>query len=455
MWRAIDERLGRVVAIKQIPIQPSLPEREREVIRQRAVREARNASKLQHPNAIVFFDITESGGDPCLVMEYFEGHSLSQVIARRRRLPLSEVAQIGRQAAAALAAAHKAGILHRDVKPGNILIDDVGRVKITDFGISKAIGDTTLTATGLVSGTAAYIPPEIARGAEPTPASDVFGLGATLFHMLEGEPPYGLKENPLAILYAAANGQVASPHRAGPATDLLTRILDSDPAARPTMAETEYSLAQFIDAGPVKPTSTQVLPKQRPVDPVATAVVGRPQRSAYVTPRQPMPVPIKPPRKPRRGAAYALVLVAVIAAILGVVYGVSQLGEGGGFGDLTEQTADELGQTPSEGTVSSNAAITQLENFYTNLIVGKNAAAQSWNLLTPAAQAVYGSEEEFVNFWTTNGVTRYAQIQVVGENPDGSVTLSLATLSYGSTTKSMQLRFVMLDGQAKIDSETK
>ena len=168
-----------------------------------------------------------------------------------------------------------------------------------------------------------------------------------------------------------------------------------------------------------------------------------------------MPVPIQPPRKPRRGAAYALVLVAVIAAIFGVVYGVSQLGEGGGFGDLTEQTAGELGQTPSEGTVSSNAAIQQLENFYTNLIVGRNAAAQSWDLLTPAAQAVYGSKDEFVNFWTTNGVTRYAQIQVVGENPDGSVDLSLATLSYGSTTKSMQLRFVMLDGQAKIDSDTK
>ena len=224
----------------------------------------------------MFFDITESGGDPCLVMEYFEGYSLSQVIARKRRLPLSEVAQIGKQAAAALAAAHKAGILHRDVKPGNILIDDHGRVKITDFGISKAIGDTTLTATGLVSGTAAYIPPEIARGAEPTPASDVFGLGATLFHMLEGEPPYGLKENPLAILYAAANGQVASPHRAGPATDLLTRILDSDPGARPSMAETEAALSQFVNAGPVKATATQVMPKQRPVDPVATAIVGRP-----------------------------------------------------------------------------------------------------------------------------------------------------------------------------------
>ncbi|MCE5287761.1 MAG: serine/threonine protein kinase [Nocardiaceae bacterium] len=456
VWRAIDERLGRVVAIKQIPIQPSLPDSERELIRQRAIREARNASKLQHPNAIVFFDITESNGDPCLVMEYFEGKSMSQILARRSRLPLSEVAQIGRQAAAALAAAHKAGLVHRDVKPGNILIDDHGKVKITDFGISKAVGDTTLTATGLVSGTAAYIPPEIARGAEPTPASDVFGLGATLFHALEGEPPYGLKENPLAILYAAANGQVSTPHRAGPATDLMTALLDPDPRNRPSMQETENALAQFVNAGPVKATATQVMPTQRTAHIQQPIPVGRPIANAgYATPREPYPV-VKPKR--RTGLGYLAAVIAVLVALGGVIWGISNL-DGGiaglGLGNGTEQT-DDLGKTESDGTVNGGAAATLIDSFYTNLISGSSTIAQSWDMLTPAAQKVYGSQDEFVTYWKAHGVTNYRNIQVPSPNQsDGSIDVTLASLTAGGTTKSLTFHIVMKSGKMLIDSDTR
>ncbi|WP_415842939.1 serine/threonine-protein kinase, partial [Nocardia ninae] len=255
VWRAIDERLQRSVAVKQIHIKPSLPEAERDVVRQRAIREARNAARFQHPNAIVVFDITEHQGDPCLVMEYLKSNSLAGVLSTQGPLPLTQVARIGEQVASALIAAHDAGIVHRDVKPGNILLDDHGTVKITDFGISRAAGDVTLTETGLICGTAAYLAPEMARGADPTPASDVFALGATLFHALEGEPPYGANANPLAVLYAAANGQVSEPRNAGPATDFLLDLLSPEPQDRPTMRAALDHLAAFADAGPAPVTA--------------------------------------------------------------------------------------------------------------------------------------------------------------------------------------------------------
>ncbi|WP_342802025.1 serine/threonine-protein kinase [Nocardia sp. No.11] len=251
VWRAVDERLQRSVAVKQIHIKPSLPEGERDVLRQRAIREARNAARFQHPNAIVVFDITEHNGDPCLVMEYLKSVSLAAELGQKGPLPLTEVARIGEQVASSLIAAHQAGLVHRDVKPGNILLGDHGEVKITDFGISRAAGDVTLTETGLICGTAAYLAPEVARGSDPTPAADVFALGATLFHALEGEPPYGANANPLAVLYAAANGQVREPRNAGPATDFLLDLLSPDPLDRPTMTEARDALAAFADADAV------------------------------------------------------------------------------------------------------------------------------------------------------------------------------------------------------------
>nr|WP_256376591.1 serine/threonine-protein kinase [Amycolatopsis orientalis] len=243
VWRAIDVRLERSVAVKQILPQPGVSEAERDNMRQRAMREAKNAARFQHPNAIVVFDIAEHGGDPCLVMEYLNGPSLSAIISEEGTLPLGRVAKIGEQVASALVAAHRAGIVHRDVKPGNILIDEAGTAKITDFGISRAAGDMTLTQTGLIGGTPAYLAPELARGSDPVPSSDVFALGATLYQAIEGQTPYGNSSNQLALLYAAANGQITPPQQAGPATALLMSLLRTEPTERPTMAEARERLA--------------------------------------------------------------------------------------------------------------------------------------------------------------------------------------------------------------------
>lgn len=243
VWRAIDVRLERSVAVKQILPQPGVSEAERDNMRQRAMREAKNAARFQHPNAIVVFDIAEHGGDPCLVMEYLNGPSLSAIISDEGTLPLGRVAKIGEQVASALVAAHRAGIVHRDVKPGNILIDESGTAKITDFGISRAAGDMTLTQTGLIGGTPAYLAPELARGSDPVPSSDVFALGATLYQAIEGQTPYGNSSNQLALLYAAANGQINPPQQAGGATALLMSLLRTEPTERPSMAEARERLA--------------------------------------------------------------------------------------------------------------------------------------------------------------------------------------------------------------------
>jgi eukaryotic-like serine/threonine-protein kinase len=191
VWRAHDEVLHRTVAIKQLIPAPGLEGPAIEQAIARARREARTAARLRHRNAVTLFDVVEEDGMPWLVMEYLPAKSLAQRLAAEGALPPAEVAGIGVQVASALIEAHRVGIVHRDVKPGNILITDDGTAKLVDFGISRTVGDVTLTATGLVLGTPAYLAPEVAEGERQTPASDVFSLGATLNRAVEGIPPFG------------------------------------------------------------------------------------------------------------------------------------------------------------------------------------------------------------------------------------------------------------------------
>ncbi|MCP2259117.1 Serine/threonine protein kinase, partial [Streptoalloteichus tenebrarius] len=251
VWQAHDERLHRTVAVKELLLQPGLSREEADEAKQRAMREGRIAARLQHPNAVTVFDVVEEDGAPCLVMEYLASRSLAAVMAERGTLPPAEAARIGAQVAAALSAAHAAGIVHRDIKPGNILLAEDGTVKITDFGISRATGDVTVTKTGMLAGTPAYLAPEVARGRDIGPPSDVFSLGSTLYAAVEGEPPFGLNENTLALLHAVAAGKVNPPSQAGPLTALLMRLLRSEPDERPTMAQAREALAAVAAGKPL------------------------------------------------------------------------------------------------------------------------------------------------------------------------------------------------------------
>ncbi|WP_280399128.1 serine/threonine-protein kinase [Nocardia carnea] len=505
VWRAVDERLQRSVAIKQIHIKPSLPPAERDVLRQRASREARNAARFQHPNAIVVFDITEHGGDPCLVMEYMKSRSLAQVLSSQGPLPLPQVARIGEQVAAALIAAHQAGIVHRDVKPGNVLLDDHGTVKITDFGISRATGDVTLTETGLICGTAAYLAPEVARGADPTPAADVFALGATLFHALEGEPPFG-SGNPLKVLYAAANGQVSEPQNAGPATDFLLDLLEADPRLRPTMQEAREQLSRFAGFPGASAEHVGFVPAREAFDRNGHDRNGHSGGAAVSTMESPAPgrtrgsAPAPAPRRrpeprdddgydtrpPRRAANHPptstqpvaggpgsggggvrrAVLIGGIAgaAVVGGVLWFSSSDSGDNSAaqadtsvsstapratGTTAATSPALGTTPSSGQVEWVQAGQLLEQFYMD-------PAGSWSLLTPAAQQVYGSQAEFQEYWSTRTVESFNRIEAFkGNNPDGSVDMRVNNLSYGGQTGNPTVRVVLSGGRLLIDSDTR
>ncbi|MEV0339141.1 serine/threonine-protein kinase [Nocardia sp. NPDC050713] len=264
VWRATDVRLRRTVAVKQLLLGPGLSKEQALESKLRAMREGRIAARLHHPNAITVFDVAEEDGQPWLVMEYMNAPSLAAKLSGHRTLSPIEVAKIGAQAAAALAAAHDAGIMHRDVKPANLLVADDGTVKITDFGISRAVGDVTVTATGFLAGTPAYLAPEVARGENPEPASDVFALGSTLYAAVEGAPPFGEGDNALAVLHAVARADVPEPRRADGLAPVLMHLLAASIDARPTMREAKEAL-EAVAAGRVPalataPVMTKVLP---------------------------------------------------------------------------------------------------------------------------------------------------------------------------------------------------
>lgn len=244
VWQAQDEVLHRTVAIKQLLLQPGLDENEAEDARQRTMREGRIAARLHHPNAITVFDVvTDENGQPCLIMEYLASTSLAAKLQEYRTLPPLDVASIGAQVAAALKEAHAVGIVHRDIKPGNVLLAPNGLVKITDFGISRATDDVTVTKTGMIAGTPAYLAPEVAIGGDPGPEADVFSLGSTLYAACEGQPPFGLSENTLSLLHAVAAGQINPPRQSGPLASVLAVLLHPDTRHRPTAEECEDLLS--------------------------------------------------------------------------------------------------------------------------------------------------------------------------------------------------------------------
>jgi eukaryotic-like serine/threonine-protein kinase len=275
VWQAQDERLHRTVAVKQLLLPARLTDSEVEEARRRAMREGRITARLHHPHAIAVYDVAEHEGQPFLIMEYLASQSLATVLSTKGVLLLEEVADIGRQIASALAAAHQAGIVHRDIKPGNVLLAEDGTTKITDFGVSHAVGDVTVTATGMLAGTPAYLAPEVAQGHPASFSSDVFSLGATLYTALEGTPPFGVNTNPIALLHQVASGEIIAPRRSGPLTSVLLRLLQRDPDQRPTMQQAHDALATVAAslARRQQERSAPALPPfrhDRPVEPVPT-----------------------------------------------------------------------------------------------------------------------------------------------------------------------------------------
>ncbi|MFI5613853.1 serine/threonine-protein kinase [Amycolatopsis sp. NPDC051903] len=320
VWRGEDKILGRVVAVKELLMPLNQGEEKLDEAKSRAMREARIAARLQHPNAISVFNVVEYEDRPWLIMEYLPSRSLSAKLHDDGPLSVDEVIPIAVQLAGVLAAAHRAGIVHRDVKPGNVLLGEDGTVKVTDFGISRAVGDVTLTATGEISGTPAFLAPEVARGEEATFASDVFALGATLYMAVEGEPPFGTADNAIALLYRVSSGSINPPKQAGKLEPLLLKLLELKPDDRPSTAEVLTELRELdghatpVASVPVPLTVPAPVPAATP----AAAPAATPAAAPAATPTTPAPPPVDRRRRPMilAGAGAVVVVVVVVVIVL-------------------------------------------------------------------------------------------------------------------------------------------
>ncbi|MEU2426180.1 serine/threonine-protein kinase [Streptomyces sp. NPDC007851] len=246
VWRAHDEVLHRAVAIKELTAALYVSEGDQAILLARTRAEARAAARINHSAVVTVHDVLEHDGRPWIVMELVEGRSLADAVKEQGRIEPREAARIGLWVLRALRAAHSAGVLHRDVKPGNVLLGRDGRVLLTDFGIAQIEGDTTITRTGEVVGSVDYLAPERVRGHDPGPSSDLWALGATLYTAVEGRSPFR-RTSPLTTMQAVVEDEAAEPRAAGPLEPVITALLRKEPDQRPTPEEAEQMLAEAAE----------------------------------------------------------------------------------------------------------------------------------------------------------------------------------------------------------------
>lgn len=442
VWLCRDEVLARDVALKQTGRLPD----ESVTDAARALREARSTAALNHKNVVSVFDVVEDQDVPWLVMEYIPSRTLGELLREEGALAPERVAGIGAQVAAGLAAAHALGIVHRDVKPGNILVGEGDLAKISDFGIARAAGDDQLTQTGLVTGTPSYFSPELARGEDPGPESDVWALGATLYAAVEGAPPYPQQRNPIAMLQTIAAELPARPVHAGFLTEPIGRMMDRNPGSRWTMPDAEHALRRLVDRdGP-------------PHAEGATAVFAAPEPHETLLPAG---VGSRPDSSPRRGMVPLLVGLAVLLLIAGAGYLMMAPGP-----DETPATAPEntdpspspsrsaspstepsgpspsgpspsgtettQNQTPREG---SNAAKVRFVETYFDTVPGNTDAG--WSQLAPSMQGV--GRETYDKFWGSIDSVKTNETRAVDDEPVVQVELTYSFSDGKVVTESQRI----------------
>ncbi|WP_250564420.1 serine/threonine-protein kinase [Sphaerisporangium fuscum] len=247
VWRAHDQLLDRPVAVKEV-LYHALSEEDRAAFNRRTIREARAAGRLDHPSVVVVHDVIEEDGRPWIVMQLVRSRSLGEVLRANGPLAPRTVAEIGGQVLDALRSAHASGVLHRDVKPENVLLTDAGRVVLTDFGIATMPEETALTTTGGLTGTPAFIPPERLQGLPAVPESDLWSLGATLYAAVEGRPPFD-RGAPVPTMAAVLSDEPDPARRAGPLGPVIAGLLRKDPAERMSAADAAEALRRVAAGG--------------------------------------------------------------------------------------------------------------------------------------------------------------------------------------------------------------
>jgi serine/threonine protein kinase len=268
VWRAEDTLLNRPVAVKEVEIPAGLPDDEREALEARVMREARAAARLNHPNVVTVFDVVEDEGRTFIVMELIEAPTLAEMVENQGALSPERAREVGLEVLSAIEAAHTEGIVHRDVKPGNVMIPPTGRVKLGDFGIASVKGDPKLTSTGLILGSPSYMAPEQATSATSGPEADLWALGALLYFAVEGEPPFD-KGQALPTLAAVVGEEPKPVSHVGPLRTAIEALMSKEPAARPTIAEARAML-EGTDLPVMAPAAP---PKKTPLIAIGAAVM--------------------------------------------------------------------------------------------------------------------------------------------------------------------------------------
>ncbi|WP_257623832.1 serine/threonine-protein kinase, partial [Streptomyces griseus] len=281
VWRADDETLGRTVAVKELRFPGAIDEDEKRRLITRTLREAKAIARIRNNSAVTVYDVVDEDDRPWIVMELIEGKSLAEAIREDGTLTPRRAAEVGLAILDVLRSAHREGILHRDVKPSNVLIAEDGRVVLTDFGIAQVEGDPSVTSTGMLVGAPSYISPERARGHKPGPPADLWSLGGLLYASVEGCPPYD-KGSAIATLTAVMTEPLDPPKNAGPLTEVIYGLLARDPDQRLDDAGARALLNDVINApdspAPAPADSTQIM--ALPPTPAADPLVRR-------TPKQP------------------------------------------------------------------------------------------------------------------------------------------------------------------------
>ena len=460
VWLAEATVLARVVALKPIGAWPGSTVPDIDRVR----REAHVSARLNHEHVVVVFDLVQERDEHWLVMEYVESENLAERVDRLGPLPPDEAAGLIRQAAIAQAAAHAAGIVHRDVKPSNLLVTPAGTVKLSDFGIARLESDTVLTQTGLVVGSPAFLAPEVAGGAPATPASDMWSLGATVFHAVEGHPPFPSDGNLMGLMYRIVHEEPPRPDHAGWLAPLVEHLMLRDPAARWDAT----GVRAFLEAGPDQATATRTMP--------AVAAVAAP------TPAAPAPAPptVTPPAVDDRGgrrtwlivsaAALAIVLVAVAAVLL--TRGEENPGSPAAAptssksptspSSSASSPSDSPSETPSESPTESptespspSGNAEEMSSFVADYVAtAPEDTRATFDQLTRKFQRESGGYRGYKGFWGTVETATPSNVEADGEAMTVSYDVSYR-MKDGSRSESSSTLDLVQDGDSYlIDGES-
>ncbi|MFC9972447.1 serine/threonine-protein kinase [Spirillospora sp. NPDC127200] len=414
VWRARDRTLDREVAVKEVTLPRGLDPAQVERVHARTFREARSAARLDHPGIVTVHDVVEEDGRPWIVMRLVRAPALDEAIRREGPLPPARAAAIGLDLLAALRAAHAAGVVHRDVKPGNVLLPP-DRAVLTDFGIATMAGDETLTQTGAVVGSPAYLAPEQARHQKATPASDLWSLGATLYAAVEGRPPYQ-RPDVWGVMAALLADDPDPARNAGPLLAVLQGLLRKDPAQRMHPDEAERLLRRIASSPPAW------------TPPQGDAPLGR--RDVTMPPTPPVGTGERSPERPQNDRRSLVLPAAVIgAALVASVLVVVLLTNGNepGGRPTASPTPNSVGSTSASSSGAPDVQYTAVPDGY-ELYRGSTFVAnvpKGWNKKNEDPGATFTT--------STKGVVQGIVVQKVANVPgDESKHLSSAAKSFAN-----------------------